>query len=118
MQTIELERTVVRSPHELWDRLSARGGIARWLSDAEVRGVEPPNRIEWSFRGASGVIELEPAPWGTRVRARVQPADMPAWERLMLRREIEHGLRQLFADLGSRSLQGKESGPRRETPRR
>jgi uncharacterized protein YndB with AHSA1/START domain len=113
MQTIELERTLVRSPHELWDRLSAHGGIERWLGGVQVRDTKPPNRIEWSFRGASGVIELEPAHWGTRVRARVEPAAAPAWERMTTRHEIEHALRRLFADLGSRSLQGKESARRR-----
>lgn len=113
MQTIELERTLVRSPHELWDRLSARGGIGRWLGGAQIHETQPPTRIEWSFRGAMGVLELEPAHWGTRVRARVEPAPVPAWERMVTRHEIEHGLRQLFADLGARSLQRKDSGPRR-----
>jgi uncharacterized protein YndB with AHSA1/START domain len=113
MQTFELERTLVRSPHELWDRLSAHGGIERWLGGAQVGEIRPPNRMEWTFRGARGVIELEPAHWGTRVCARVEPAAAPAWERMTTRHEIEHALQRLFADLGSRSLQGKESAHRR-----
>jgi uncharacterized protein YndB with AHSA1/START domain len=116
MQYIEVERTLVRSPRELWEKLSDHPGITRWLSGAEIRAVEPPARIEWDLRGAVGVIELESAPWGTRVRARVTPPQVPAWERMTARHEIELGLRRLFADLGTGSLQGKESASRRKTP--
>ena len=125
MYAIEVERTLVRSPHELWDTLSDHPGIARWLGGVQIDRVEPPTRIEWNFRRANGVIELEAAPWGTRVRARVMPAQGPAWERLTTRYDIERALRQLFAELGSRSLGGpttgrpgggKESARRRETP--
>jgi hypothetical protein len=107
MYSIEVERTLVRSPRELWERLSDHDGITRWLGGAEIHAVEPPRRIEWGFRGATGVIELEAAPWGTKVSARVTPAQVPAWERLTTRHEIEHGLQRLFADLGSGSLQGR-----------
>ena len=107
MYSIEVERSLVRSPHELWDRLSDHPGIARWLSGVRIDGLEPPQRIAWNFRGASGVIELEAAPWGTRVRARVMPVQAPAWERLATRYEIEQALRKLFADLGARSLEAR-----------
>jgi uncharacterized protein YndB with AHSA1/START domain len=107
MYSIEVERTMVRSPHELWDKLCAREGLARWLADVDVQTLQPPNRIEWSFRGASGVIELEASRWGTTVRARVKSAQLPAWERLTARYEMERALRELFADLGSTSLQGR-----------
>jgi uncharacterized protein YndB with AHSA1/START domain len=105
MYSIEVERTLVRSPRELWERLSDHPGITRWLGDAEIQAVEPPTRIEWRLRGASGVIELEPTQWGTRVRARVKSAQVPAWERLETRYEIEGALQRLFADLGTNSLQ-------------
>jgi hypothetical protein len=104
---IELERTLVRSPHELWDRIFDHPGISRWLGGVQIRTAEPPTRVEWDFRGAAGVIELEAAPWGTRVCARVKSPQAPAWERLTTRYEIERGLRQLFADLGNKSLQGR-----------
>jgi hypothetical protein len=107
MYSIEVERTMVRSPHELWDKLCDRPGLARWLSGVQVHAVEPPNRIEWNFRGASGVIELEASRWGTKVRARVKSPQLPAWERLTARYEMERALRELFADLGSTSLQGR-----------
>jgi hypothetical protein len=105
MYSIELERTLVRSPHELWDQLSAHPGISRWLGGVQILASEPPHRIEWIFRGASGMIELEAAQWGTRMTARVKPAQVPAWERLTTRYEIERALRELFAELGAKSLQ-------------
>ena len=107
MYSIEVERTLVRSPHELWDKLCDHPGIAHWLGGVRIDRVEPPQRITWNFRGADGVIELEAAPWGTRVRARVMPAQAPAWERLTTRYEIERALWQLFADLGYGSLEAR-----------
>jgi uncharacterized protein YndB with AHSA1/START domain len=103
--SIEVERTLVRSPRELWERLSDRPGITRWLGNAEIQAVEPPTRIEWTLRGATGVIELEPAAWGTKVRARVKAAQAPAYERLTTRYEIEGALQQLFRDLSTNTLQ-------------
>jgi hypothetical protein len=105
MYCIEVERTLVRSPREVWERLSDRPGITHWLGDAEIQAVESPRRVEWTLRGASGVIELEPAQWGTKVSARVRSAQSPAWERLTTRYEIERALQRLFADLSSGSLQ-------------
>ena len=33
MQTFEVERTLVKSPPELWDELCCEPGLARWLGD-------------------------------------------------------------------------------------
>lgn len=104
MQTIELERTLVKSPPELWDELCCEPGIARWLGEVQIRELEAPNRIAWDGRGASGVIELVSSGWGTKVRARVEPARVPAWERLRARYDFEQGLKRLLDDLGSSSL--------------
>ena len=49
MYSIEVERTLVRSPHELWDKLSDRPGIARWLGEREIREVEPPTASSGPF---------------------------------------------------------------------
>ena len=69
MPTINLERTLVKSPPELWEELS---DIERWLGEVEVSQREPPSRLTWSGRGAHGTIELEPSGWGTKVRARAE----------------------------------------------
>jgi hypothetical protein len=119
MHFIEVERTLIRSPRELWDRLADHPGIGAWLEDARIEALEPPHRIQWSFRGASGVIELQACGWGTKVRTRVEPARLPAWERLATRYEIERALGRLYADLGIGSLQRRQESVRgRETPHR
>jgi uncharacterized protein YndB with AHSA1/START domain len=106
MPTIELERTLVKSPPELWEELCCEPGLARWLGEVCVRELEAPNRITWDARGATGVIELESSGWGTKVRARVEAARIPTWERLKARQDFEPGLKRLLDDLGSSSLSG------------
>lgn len=105
MHFIEVERTLIRSPRELWDRLVDHPGIGAWLENAQIEAADPPHCIQWSFRGARGVIELHACGWGTKVSTRVEPAQLPAWERLAARYEIERALGRLYADLGVGSLQ-------------
>jgi len=106
--TIELERTLVKSPPELWEELvAAEAGLGRWLDEVELHKVEPPSRLEWVTRSARGTIELEPSGWGTRVRAHAVTASSGFWERFRLvdDAEVEERLEQLLDDLGSSSLQ-------------
>jgi hypothetical protein len=106
--TIDLERTLVKSPPELWEELmAAESGLDRWLDDVQVRKVDPPTRLEWATRRAHGTIELEPAGWGTRVRAHAEAAGGGFWERRRPSEveDVEHRLEQLLDDLGSSSLQ-------------
>jgi hypothetical protein len=104
--TIELERTMVKSPPELWDELASEPGLSRWLGDVRVSSAEPPTRLEWDGRGARGVIELEASGWGTKVRAQAQTSAGGFWERLRAREDgsLEQGLEALLDDLGSSSL--------------
>jgi hypothetical protein len=106
MATVELERTLVKSPPELWDEIARDAGLSRWLGEVRVSAAEPPRRLEWNGSGASGVIELEPSGWGTKVRALATTN-----ERLLERfrgepisDRIERGLNDLLEDLGSSSL--------------
>jgi hypothetical protein len=106
--TIELERTLVKSPPELWDELASQEWLARWLPGVQIGALDPPSRIEWSADGARGVIELEASGWGTRIRAQAVPAG-PAgfWDRLKAPREerdLERELEALLDGLGSHSL--------------
>jgi hypothetical protein len=106
MQTVELERKVVKSPPELWDELASEHGLRRWLGQVEVRATDSGRRLEWNGGGASGAIELEASGWGTRVRARAFP-EQAAWDRLLGRRpdaEIEERLSALLDHLGASSL--------------
>jgi hypothetical protein len=102
MAAVALERTLVKSPPELWDELSTAEALGRWLGTVQVRAAEPPHRLEWGSDVARGVIELETSGWGTKVRALAdaeQASDGDSAET-----EIERQLTNLLDDLGSSSL--------------
>jgi hypothetical protein len=66
----EVQRTLVKSPPELWSELSNPEALARHLSElGEVRitAVEPETKVEWEAEGASGVVQLKQSGWGTKV---------------------------------------------------
>jgi hypothetical protein len=96
MATVELERTLVKSPPELWEELAAPDGLRRWLGEVRVLAADPPHRLEWDSEVAEGVIELEASGWGTKVRA-LAKAGAPG---------VEEQLTDLLDDLGSSSLTG------------
>jgi hypothetical protein len=70
MPTIEAQRTLVKSPPELWAELSDPTSLARHLGDfGEIRiaRVEAETSVEWEAESASGTVELKPSGWGTKV---------------------------------------------------
>lgn len=82
----EVQRTLVKSPPELWAELSDPATLARHLGElGEIRIVrtEPDRAVDWEAAAAdgaqaSGRVEIEPSGWGTRVtlsasRAIVEP---------------------------------------------
>ena len=89
MPTIEAQRTLVKSPPELWAELSDPTSLARHLGEfGEIRiaRVEAETSVEWEAESASGRVELKPSGWGTKVtltvareapRARGRRADEP-----------------------------------------
>ena len=104
MATVEVERTLVKSPPELWDEVGSEQALSRWLGQVRVSSEDPPHRLEWDSDVARGVIELEASGWGTKVRAHGETDRAPAWERMHQGYELERSLRQLLDDLGSSSL--------------
>jgi hypothetical protein len=104
MPSVELERRLVKSPPELWDELVSETRLSRWLGGVRVSAADPPHRLEWDVRGASGVIELESSGWGTNVRVQAEMDRAPAWERIHARYALEHSLCELLDDLSSSSL--------------
>ncbi|HWX87890.1 MAG TPA: hypothetical protein VNX67_06940 [Solirubrobacteraceae bacterium] len=73
----EVQRTLVKSPPELWSELSNPEALSRHLADiGEIRitAVEPETKVEWEAKGASGVVHLKQAGWGTRVTLSVTRA--------------------------------------------
>ncbi len=86
----EVQRTLVKSPPELWAELSDPTTLARHLGElGEIRivAIEPERTVDWEAATAdgaevSGRVELQPSGWGTRVtlsasRAIVEPASEP-----------------------------------------
>ena len=71
----EVQRTLVKSPPELWAELSDPATLARHLGElGEIRIVatEPDRAVDWEAAAAggtevSGRVEIEPSGWGTRV---------------------------------------------------
>jgi hypothetical protein len=71
----EVQRTLVKSPPELWAELSDPATLARHLGElGEIRIVrtEPDRAVDWEAATtdgaqASGRVEIEPSGWGTRV---------------------------------------------------
>ncbi len=78
--TSEVQRTLVKSPPELWAELSDPATLARHLGElGEIRIVqtEPDRAVDWEAAAtdgaqASGRVELEPSGWGTRVTLSAQ----------------------------------------------
>jgi hypothetical protein len=70
MPVIEAQRTLVKSPPELWAELSDPTSLARHLGEfGEIRiaRVEAETSVEWEAESASGRVELKPSGWGTKV---------------------------------------------------
>jgi hypothetical protein len=71
MVSTEVQRTLVKSPPELWAELSDPELLARHLGElGEVRitRTEPETRIEWEAGETCGTVLLEASGWGTRVK--------------------------------------------------
>jgi hypothetical protein len=108
MPTIKIERTLVKSPPELWDEIGSQEALGRWLSDVRVSSLEPPTRVEWTGQDARGVIELEASGWGTRVLAKAETTSNGGfWERFRTPADdggLERDLEALLDGIGSSSL--------------
>lgn len=70
MISSEVQRTLVKSPPELWAELSDPAALARHLGElGEIRIVrtEPERVVEWTAEHTTGVVSIKPSGWGTRV---------------------------------------------------
>jgi hypothetical protein len=70
MADLTAQRTLVKSPPELWSELSEVESLARHLGElGEIRivKVEPESTVAWEGEEVSGTVELEQSGWGTRV---------------------------------------------------
>jgi hypothetical protein len=126
MTTLEVSRTLVKSPPELWEELQGERLPEAVGSSTKVSVAEEQRRIEWEAEGARGAAVLEPAGWGTKLTltaevreqelAQLEPevAKLGFWARLRgvkpppepepqapRSEQLEQALQQLLDDLGS-----------------
>jgi hypothetical protein len=70
MISSEVQRTLVKSPPELWTELSDPAALARHLGalgEIRITRVEPEHAVEWESEGITGTVMLKPSGWGTKV---------------------------------------------------
>jgi hypothetical protein len=110
--TIEVSRTLVKSPPELWAELEG-DRLSQAVGKVTVRPTEHERKLAWEAAGARGTALLEPAEWGTKVTLTAELEDAVArrgtWrpkraaDRLgaQQRADVERRLSELLDDLGS-----------------
>jgi hypothetical protein len=114
MISSEVQRTLVKSPPELWSELSDPEALSRHLGglgEIRITKVEPEHAVEWEAEAAQGRIELKPSGWGTKVtlqmtREAPQGAVEPA-----LDSAVEAEEPQPTADTEPEAIAGSESKP-------
>jgi hypothetical protein len=70
MSEPQAQRTLVKSPPELWAEISDAGTLARRLGefgDIRITRLEPETTVAWEGIRARGTVELEASGWGTKV---------------------------------------------------
>jgi hypothetical protein len=124
MATVEVSRTLVKSPPELWAELQG-GRLPEAMGGGSVRPTEPERALEWETDGARGTALIEESGWGTKVTLTAEVEDevrqlesevarLGLWERLRgmqpplpppseppRHQEIERRLEKLLDELGS-----------------
>jgi hypothetical protein len=64
------ERTLVKSPPELWAEVSDAEALGRHLEpfgEIRITRLEPETTVAWEGDRASGTVSLAPSGWGTKV---------------------------------------------------
>jgi len=74
-----IERTLVKSPPELWELVDDPELMRRWsaelfgAADVDVVERDPESRLAWESNGSARlVLELAEKGWGTNVEIRVE----------------------------------------------
>jgi hypothetical protein len=70
MAHLSANRTLVKSPPELWSELSEVESLARHLGEfgeITISHLHPEHTVAWEGEHARGTVELEAAGWGTKV---------------------------------------------------
>jgi hypothetical protein len=70
MSEHQVQRTLVKSPPELWAEVSDPESLGRRLDalgEIEITGTEPETTVAWEGESVSGTVVLEASGWGTKV---------------------------------------------------
>jgi len=85
MATVEVSRTLVKSPPELWAELEG-DCLSKFVGEVTIQPTEPERALAWEADGASGTAVLEPAGWGTKLTLTAdveeQVAELGFWARM------------------------------------
>jgi hypothetical protein len=133
MPTVEVSRTLVKSPPELWEELQGER-LREAVGAGEITPSEDERLIVWEGETSKGTATIEPSGWGTKVTLRAeieeqvrelepQVARIGFWARLRgveppappppeppPQHELERTLEQLLDDLGSAHRKPFQSG--------
>lgn len=112
MSSVEVSRTLVKSPPELWTELE-QGRLSQAVGAVAVEPAEPERSLAWVADGLRGTARLEPSGWGTKVTLTAEVEDTQAprglWSPFRGWRaqppaahpDIERRLETLLDDLGA-----------------
>jgi hypothetical protein len=112
MATVEVSRTLVKSPPELWAELEG-DCLSKAIGEVTIRPTEPERALAWEADGASGTAVLEPAGWGTKLTLTAEVEELVArvgfWARMRGMQptpvprhpDMEQKLTELLDNLGS-----------------
>src|SRR3954453_14791097 len=74
------QRTLVKSPPELWAEVSDAESLAKHFGDfgdeIKITRLEPESTVAWEGARASGTVQIEPSGWGTKVTLTASPAEV------------------------------------------
>ena len=70
MADLSVNRTLVKSPPELWSEVSEVESLAQHLGEfgeITISRLDPEHTVAWEGEHARGTVELEGSGWGTKV---------------------------------------------------
>ncbi len=70
MPDLSVNRTLVKSPPELWNEVSEVESLAQHLGEfgeVAISRLDPEHTVAWEGEHARGTVELEESGWGTKV---------------------------------------------------
>lgn len=75
MAKIEVSRTLVKSPPELWTELEG-DALSGAVEDLAISSKQPERALAWEAKGVRGTAVLEPSGWGTKVTLTAEVEEM------------------------------------------